>query len=146
MRSAAILLGALASSAGAQIVSNPGTVAPPMGRYSHLAVVPAGSDLLFLAGQVGNRRDGTLPPDVTDQYEQAMMNVLAILASEGATPRNIVKVTLYATNPLDPRRAAAVRKAVLGDAVPPSTFVYVSRLVQPEYLIEIDVVAVRPKR
>lgn len=145
MRTAALLLGALASSAGAQDIRNPGTVAPPLGRYSHLAVVPAGSDLLYLAGQVGNRRDGTLPADVNGQYEQAMRNVLAILASEGATARNIVKVTIYATAPLDPKRAAA-RRALIGDAVPPSTFVYVSRLVRPEYLIEMDVVAVRPKR
>lgn len=146
MKAGALLLGALASTGGAQVITNPDTVAPPVGRYSHLAVVPAGSDLLFLAGQVGNRRDGTLPPDVNDQYQQAMANVLAILASEGATARNIAKVTIYATTPLDPKRAAAARRAAFGDAVPPSTFVYVARLVRPEYLIEMDVVAVRPKR
>lgn len=146
MRASAVGLGLVAAAAGAQTVRNPDTVAPPVGRYSHLAVVPAGADLLFLAGQVGNRRDGSVPTDIDDQYEQAMRNVAAILASEGATPANLVKVTIYATGPLDRDRAVKARRAVFGDAVPPSTLVYVAGLARPEYRIEVDAVAVRPKR
>mgnify|MGYP002777227611 CR=1 FL=1 len=135
MRASAVGLGLVAAAAGAQTVRNPDTVAPPVGRYSHLAVVPAGADLLFLAGQVGNRRDGSVPTDIDDQYEQAMRNVAAILASEGATPANLVKVTIYATGPLDRDRAVKARRAVFA---PGQNWATISVAVAPDLVVEAN--------
>ena len=49
--------------------SNPATVAPPVGAYSHAVEVPPGSRLLYIAGQVGNLPDGSLPEGVGAQTE-----------------------------------------------------------------------------
>lgn len=127
-------------------IKNPAEVAPPVGAYSHMAVVPAGSELVVIAGQVGNAKDGSLPGEPEEQFRGALRNVAALLASEGLTPRDLVKLNLYLVRPLDPEKARAIRAEVLGDAKPPSTLVYVVRLARPEYLVEIDGMAVRAKR
>jgi enamine deaminase RidA (YjgF/YER057c/UK114 family) len=136
----------LPGAALAQTFSNPPTVAAPIANYSHVATIPAGSDLLVLAGQVGNAPDGTLATGVEAQYEQALANIAAILKSQGATPANLVKLTIYLAEPIDPARARAAREKAFGTAAPPSTLVYVVRLARPEIKVEIDAMAVRPKR
>jgi enamine deaminase RidA (YjgF/YER057c/UK114 family) len=129
----------------AQSFVNPPVVAPPIANYSHVATVPAGSDLLMLAGQVGNAPDGTLATGAEAQYERALSNIAAILKSQGATPANLVKLTIYLVDPIDPAHAKAIREKAFGTAAPPSTLVYVVRLARPEIKVEIDAMAVRPK-
>jgi len=143
-----LVLGALSwpGAALAQTFANPPTVAAPIANYSHVATVPAGSDLLVLAGQIGNAPDGTLMADVDAQYEQALANIAAILKSQGATPANLIKLTIYLAEPVDPARAKAAREKAFGKAAPSSTLVYVVRLARPEIKVEIDAMAVRPQR
>ena len=125
---------------------NPPGVAPPVAAYSHMATVPPGTKLLFLAGQIGNRPDGSLPPKVEDQIIQAYENVRTILASQGAGPQHIAKVMIYASaEPTDWPKLRAHRKTFFGDGMPPpSTWVYVRQLARPNYLVEIEVVAAVP--
>lgn len=78
-----------ATGAGTVRFRNPATVAPPLGHYSHVAVVPAGARLLVLAGQTGHAADGQLPESPEAQFRNALTNILAILASEGAGPGDI---------------------------------------------------------
>lgn len=124
--------------------SNPRCVAAPIGRYSHLTVVPAHTDLLFLAGQVGMRPDGTIPDSVDGQYVQALRNVMAILESEDCGPEDIVRVNSFLVEPLDLKNIASIRTELLGDVEPSSTLVYVPRLAAPCFLVEIEVTAARP--
>lgn len=65
-------------------------------RYS--AAVRSG-DLLFVAGQVGSRDDGTPEPDYEDQVRQAFANLRAVLAAAGGTQDDIVDVTTFHTDP-----------------------------------------------
>jgi 2-iminobutanoate/2-iminopropanoate deaminase len=123
---------------------NPDGVAPPIGAYSHVALVPPGRGLIVLAGQIGNAPDGKLADTADAQFEAALRNVATLLASQGASPRDLVKLTIYLVQPLDRARAAAARKAILGDAVPPSTLVYVVRLARPEILVEVEATALQP--
>lgn len=129
-------------------MSNPPGVAPPVGAYSHLATVPPGTKLLFLAGQIGNRPDGSLPSNVEDQIIQAYENVRTILASQGAGPQHITKVMIYASaEPTNWAKLRAHRRAFFGERMPPpSTWVYVRQLVRPNYLVEVEVVAAVPER
>lgn len=126
---------------------NPETVAPPIGVYSHVAVVPAGTRLLFLAGQIGKRLDGTLAATVEEQCVQALENVRLILASQGAKPEHIVKLMFYLSAkptdwaPIDEKRATLFR----GVQPPPVTWVYVSELFRPEYLVEVEAAAAVPE-
>lgn len=139
---------AIAPEVGAAPVEkqNPGAVAKPVGAYSHVAVVPPGTRLLYLAGQIGNRPDGTLPATVEEQFVQALENVRLILASQGAGPEHVVKLMFYVsakpTNwaPIREKRAAMFR----GVQPPPATWVYVSELIRAEYLVEVEAVAAVP--
>jgi enamine deaminase RidA (YjgF/YER057c/UK114 family) len=123
------------------VIDNPPAVAAPIGAYSHVATVPPGTQMLFLAGQIGIKKDGSITEGVDAQYEQALRNIAAILESHGASPRNLVKITIFLVEPLDPNRAAARRRAVFGDALPPATLVYVSRLARSDLLVEIEAIA-----
>lgn len=147
---ACALLPLLAASAHSQEVrkSNPSTVARPVAAYSHVAEVPAGTRMLFLAGQVGNRPDGSLPSGVEDQAVQALENIRAILAAEGSGPENIVRLNFYVVaKPNDMARLNAKRAELFGKtAPPPSTWVYVAGLARPEYLVEIEAIAAVPDR
>ncbi|HLV59285.1 MAG TPA: RidA family protein [Natronosporangium sp.] len=122
---------------------NPTTLPAPAG-YSHVAVVPPGSRLVWTAGQVAVGPDGTPAPadDWEAQTRQAMRNVGLALAAGGATWRDVFKLTFYVvgTPPLDTVRA--VRDEFVDVSRPPtSTLVRVAGLVRPEFLIEIEAVA-----
>jgi len=128
---------------------NPRAVAPPVGAYSHVAVVPEGGELIAIAGQVGLTLDGSLASTPEAQFEQALSNVLRIVESQGGSSQDIVKLTMYVVQGergLNYDRLHAIRAALLGDAKPASTLVYVSGLARPEYLVEVEAWAVRRKR
>lgn len=140
----ALPIALVSNSSAAQEFRNPEAVAPPIGPYSHVAIVPAGSNLLFLAGQVGNQPDGTMAATPEQQYEHALRNIAALLKAERAGPHNIVKLTTYLVQPIAPESAQKIREAVFGAARPASTLVYVVRLARPDILVEVEAVAVQP--
>jgi enamine deaminase RidA (YjgF/YER057c/UK114 family) len=101
---------------------------------------------IYLRGQVGTDFDGTLVGlgDAGAQADQAMRNVERLLHECGSELVHIVKITIYLT---DPRHREPVYKVVgrwLRGVFPVSTGVVVSALAQPEWLMEIDVIAVKP--
>ena len=121
---------------------NPDGLSKPVAYYSHLAVVPAGYKQLILAGQVGNRIDGSFPEALDEQFEQAIANVLTVLDSQGATGRDVVKVTCYLTE--RPNSYARIDKALreaFPEPPPAQTFVIVAGLAFPALKVEIDVQA-----
>lgn len=119
---------------------NPEGVAKPVAYYSHVAVVPAGYKQLVLAGQVGNRPDGSFPESVDEQFEQAITNIITILASQGATGRDVVKVTCYlAERPESYARIGKALRAAFPEPPPAQTFLIVAGLALPALKVEIDV-------
>lgn len=130
---------------------NPDGVAPPLGRYSHLAEVPSGHRLVFLAGQLGVHSDGTLAgPDAETQARQIFANIEALLAARGAGPRHLVKlVTLLAGAEHLPGYRAAQAEAFAkwfpdGD-FPAQTLAVVAALAAPDYTAEVEAVAAVPE-
>jgi enamine deaminase RidA (YjgF/YER057c/UK114 family) len=102
-------------------------------------------DTIYLRGQVGTDFDGNLVGrgDAAAQTEQAMHNVRVLLEECGVTLEHIVKITIYIT---DPRWREPVYRVIgtwLKGVYPVSTGVVVSGLAQPDWLMEIDVIAVR---
>lgn len=126
-------------------LDNPATLSPPLGLYSHTVEVPAGARLVFVSGQVGVRPDGTTPATLEEQADQVYANIVAALAAKNAPPSCIIKLTTFMADD-DP--TGLIRKARvkhLGNHRPASTAVYVKRLVDPAWKVEIEAVAMIPE-
>jgi enamine deaminase RidA (YjgF/YER057c/UK114 family) len=123
---------------------NPEALATPE-TYSQL-VVAEGARLVFVAGQVALDRDGKLVggDDLGAQARQVCRNIRAALEAAGAGPEHIVKLTTLVVDhrPELLSIIAAVRGEELGDIRAASTFIGVQALARPEFLIEIEAVAV----
>jgi enamine deaminase RidA (YjgF/YER057c/UK114 family) len=98
-------------------------------------------------GQVGQDLDTAVNVGVGDaaaQAEQAMTNINRLLSEAGGRLEHICKVTIYLT---DPRFREAVYRTIgrwLRGVYPVSTGIVVAGLARPEWLVEIDVIAVIP--
>jgi enamine deaminase RidA (YjgF/YER057c/UK114 family) len=122
---------------------NPKSIAPPNGTYSHGALLPQGAELLYVAGQVAIKPDGSIPATLEEQAEVVWTNVLAVLAEGGMSASNLVKINSYITRAEDFARFAAIRAKYLGNHRPASTLVVVSALANPKFLVEVEGVAAR---
>jgi len=127
--------------------SNPDTVAAPMGTYSQaVRVETADAVWIHVSGQIAIDVEGNLvgPGDVRAQTRQVFENLKAILAANGATFADVVKIGTYLTTLDELAGMREVRGEYLTAEPPASTAVQVVALVVPDALIEIDLVAVVP--
>jgi enamine deaminase RidA (YjgF/YER057c/UK114 family) len=110
-------------------------------------VVKARGTMVFVRGQAGQDLASSASialGDPAGQAEQAMANVALLLEEAGACLEDICKITVYLT---DPRHREPVYRVVgrwLKGVFPVSTGLVVSALARPEWLVEIDVIAVIP--
>ncbi|MFI5318806.1 MAG: RidA family protein [Myxococcota bacterium] len=125
--------------------SNPTGVHAPLGLYSHTASVPEGTELIFIAGQVGVRPDGSTPGTIAEQADQVFANLIALLKAHGLEPKSIVKLTTFMVAGHDGDAVRAARLKYLGAHRPASTAVFVSQLVDPAWLVEVEAVAAKLK-
>ena len=117
-----------------------GLATPP--TYSH--VVKAGNTI-YIAGQVSQNERGELvgAGDFVAQATQVFENLGKALASAGAGFEHLVKTTVFVTDPRYREQLRDVRDRYLAsNALPASTLVVVAGLALPEYLLEIEAVAV----
>jgi 2-iminobutanoate/2-iminopropanoate deaminase len=127
--------------------SNPDTVAAPVGTYSQAVRVETGDAVwIHVSGQIAIDLEGNLvgPGDLRVQTRQVFENLRAILAANGATFADVVKIGTYLTTLDDLAGMREVRSEYLTSEPPASTAVQVAALVVPDALIEIDLVAVVP--
>jgi enamine deaminase RidA (YjgF/YER057c/UK114 family) len=110
-------------------------------------VSASGARTIYTAGQVSIDERGGLVGrgDLAEQTRQAMRNVGLALAAAGATYRDIVKITTYVVD-YRPEHRAVIGKArspfFEGGTPPASTLVGVSALALPDWLVEIEAIAV----
>jgi enamine deaminase RidA (YjgF/YER057c/UK114 family) len=123
--------------------SNPPEVHAPLGLYSHTASVPAGTELIFISGQVGARPDGTAPSTMAEQADQAFANIVALLKSHGLDATSIVKLTTFMVAGHDGNAVRAARLKHLGSHRPASTAVFISELVHPDWFVEVEAIAAK---
>jgi 2-iminobutanoate/2-iminopropanoate deaminase len=123
---------------------------PTLGMYSHGMVAPGG-EIVVVAGQVGMDRKGRLagPGDVVAQTRQTFENIRAVLEAAGSTMGQVARFQTFLTHAADIEGFMQARREVFPryfpDGVyPPNTILVVSRLVQPELLVEIEAMAVKP--
>jgi enamine deaminase RidA (YjgF/YER057c/UK114 family) len=120
---------------------NPPDVHAPVGPYSHTAAVPAGTELVFIAGQVGIRPDGSVPAEFAEQAEVTFTNLRACLAVHGLGVDAVVRLGVFVLPGQDFAVLRAVRERHFGAHRPASTTVYVPALAAPTLLLEVEAVA-----
>jgi 2-iminobutanoate/2-iminopropanoate deaminase len=128
---------------------NPPTAPPPAAAYSQLAEIDLGATrLLILSGQAALDHDGTVVggDDMAAQTKFTFDAIAALLADRGATFADVVNIRTYLADMDRLPEYGAVRRTYLGDTLPTSTTVEVSRLFRPGLLLEVDVTAVVPGR
>lgn len=114
--------------------------------YTHV-VGARGAETLYIAGQVAMDAAGKTVGvgDLAAQTEQVMQNLQTALHAAGATFKDVVKITTFVVgySPEQRTTIAAIRGKYLPEGTPPaSTLVGVAALASPEWLIEIEAVAV----
>jgi 2-iminobutanoate/2-iminopropanoate deaminase len=112
--------------------------------YAQAVKVTGAQTILFLAGQVAYTADGGVahPGDFKAQARACLEALKAQVEAGGGTMANIVKVNTYVTDLRYRPDYAAVREAFFGRKLPASTMVGVSGLAHPDYLIEVEAIAV----
>ena len=120
---------------------DPSTIAPPAANYAHAVLTTGATRWLHTSGVVPTRPDGTCPDDIGEQAETVWANIAAMLDGAGMSAADVVSVTTYAVvgEPLGP--VMAVRDRFLGGRRVASTLVTVPALAQPQWRMEIAVVA-----
>jgi enamine deaminase RidA (YjgF/YER057c/UK114 family) len=131
-------------------IFNPETMAKPAAGYSQVAEVHDGK-IVYIAGQIALDKAGNLvgKDDFHAQVQQVFENLKSAVESTGGNFHSVIKLNYYCVAAVDPSQVPAVREIrdkYVNTANPPtSTFVFVPRLVRPEWLIEVEAVAVVPK-
>ena len=123
---------------------NPSTVSRPLKNYYSNAVRSEAGPLLWISGQVAIDKAGKLvgEGDLRKQAVQVLENIRAILSESGAAMSDIVKVTVYVTDIRAFNDIADIREKYFPEDGPASVICEVSALAWPEFMIEIEAVAV----
>lgn len=110
--------------------------------------IKARGDMIFLGGLIGWDEQGNFPDGLVAQAEQALKNIVTVLAEGDARPEHLVRLTWYVLD-LGAYHAAlkplgAVYRSIIGDHFPAMTLVEVKRLDNPNALLEIEATAIVP--
>lgn len=128
-----------------QRINPAGLVDPSDYGYAQITVVPPGT-LVYIAGQLGEDENGQpISDDFEAQLQRAFANLRTALQAIGASPEQVVKITLLSVdhNEEKQRLISRERNAMWKDGQKPaSTLIPVPRLAVAGMLFEIDAVAV----
>jgi len=119
-------------------------VAAPSAHFSQAIAIEAKGKLVFVSGMTARRPDGTVAGvgDIEEQTRQVCENVRQALEAAGARMDDVCRIDVHLRNIGDRERFNKVRQQYWPANPPASTLVEVSKLVSPEYLVEITAIAV----
>jgi enamine deaminase RidA (YjgF/YER057c/UK114 family) len=126
-------------------VLHPPNWLPPVG-YANGVSVAAGR-IVFIAGQVGWDADQHFQSeDLVPQFEQALKNILAILAEAGGRPSHICRLTAFCIDKpayiAGRRELGRIWKLLIGDHYPAMSMIFVADLLDTPAKIELEATAV----
>ncbi|MFP3988178.1 RidA family protein [Streptomyces sp. E11-3] len=130
--------------------SNPSVIGAPVGKYSHLVEAPADHRTIHISGQVGTLPDGSLAgPDVATQTRQIFANIGELLASLGAGPGDLVKLTSFVSGVSCLPGYFRARDEVYAEwfaegDYPAHSLAVVQALAKPELAVEIEGIVAIP--
>jgi enamine deaminase RidA (YjgF/YER057c/UK114 family) len=109
--------------------------------------VEARGRTIFVAGQIGWDKDQRFAAkNFAGQFEQALLNIIAVLREAGAGPEHVVRLTWFVTDKhaylADAKRVGEIYRRVMGRNFPAMSVVQVVALVEDDALVEIEATAV----
>ena len=112
--------------------------------YTQVVTVSGTGRQIFVAGQLARDPQGNCvgKGDMRTQIQQVGENIKACLEAAGATLADIVKTNTFVTDYEEFSKHGDMRRRYFGPATPTSTTVQISRLADPDAMIEIEAVAV----
>lgn len=116
----------------------------PENKPSGFSPATRAGNMVFVSGQVSVDAEGNLvgEGDAHAQSVQCLNNVEQALKAAGATRADVTKITAFLVNPEDYPAYAEARLDFFGNPGPASSTVFISGLVSPGYLVEIEAIAV----
>jgi len=119
-----------------------GVFEPP--TYSQAVKVTEGKAVLYVAGQVAYDKDGSPAHrgDFKAQAREAFRAIKALVEAQGGTLDNVVKINTYVTDIRYRVDLVPVREEFFGKKGPASTLIAVPALAHPDWMIEIEAVAI----
>jgi enamine deaminase RidA (YjgF/YER057c/UK114 family) len=126
-------------------VLHPPNWLPPVGYANGISV--AAGRIVFIAGQVGWDADQHFQSeDLVPQFEQALKNILAILAEAGGKPSHICRLTAFCIDKpayiAGRRELGRIWKLLIGDHYPAMSMIFVADLLDTPAKIELEATAV----
>jgi 2-iminobutanoate/2-iminopropanoate deaminase len=125
-----------------EVTSN--LIRKPVGVFSQATVIEAKGRLVFVSGMTARRPDGTIAGigDIEAQTRQVCENIKAAVEGAGGTMDDVCRVDVYVRNMEHFEAIHKVRREYFKSPLPASTMVEVTKMVSPDYLIEINAIAV----
>ena len=119
-------------------------VRAPSGHFSQAIAVEAQGRIVFISGMTARRPDGTIAGvgDIEAQTRQVCENIKAAVESAGGSLDDVCRVDVYVRNIEHFEKIHKVRREYFRAPAPASTMVEVTKMVHPDYLIEINAIAV----
>ena len=116
----------------------------PSGHFSQATTIAARGRLVFISGMTARRADGTVAGigDIEAQTRQVCENIKAAVEQAGGSMDDICRVDVYVRNMEHFDKIHEVRREYFNAPAPASTMVEVSKMTSPDYLIEINAIAV----
>ncbi|MED5579458.1 MAG: RidA family protein [Nitrospinota bacterium] len=124
---------------------NPQSLHIPFANYVHGIAIDEAKRVIFVAGQVSADKEGNIigVGDFDAQSNQVIKNLKEVLAEGGATLSDLVKVTTYVVGKEYTQAARELGIQYWDKSNPPtSTLIVCAGLANPDFLVEIDAVAV----
>ncbi len=122
---------------------NPDDIVKPASNYVQAVVHAATAERIVISGQLGLRPDGTLEDGLEAQMERAWSNLLGVMAAAGFAREQLIRATIYVTVPGQVELYRKVRDRALDGHRCANTYLEISGLAAPEFLVEIEGEAVR---
>jgi enamine deaminase RidA (YjgF/YER057c/UK114 family) len=131
-----------------QILHPPGWL-PPIGYANGISV--AAGRIVFVAGTVGwDANQKFQSEELVPQFEQALKNIIAILAEAGAKPAHICRLTAFCIDKpaylAGRRELGRIWKSLIGSHFPAMSMIFVADLLDAPAKIELEATAVIPER
>lgn len=118
-------------------------IAKPASKYAPGVVHALRGERLVVSGQLGVRPDGAAESGLEAQMRRAWLNVFGVMEAGGFGKRHLLRATIYVTVPGAVALYRKIRDELLDGHLCANTYIEVSGLAAPEFLVEIEAEAVK---